>query len=220
MSHSRFSVSVVALSLVATLAASAPVAAAEATSKKPFIWPTRGKVTQPYGCTGFPAEPRYGNCSHFHGGVDIASDRGTTVRATADGIVTHVGWDPWGTGAWMVIINHGGGYTSWYAHLIGKRIAGLRNGTRVRQGELIGYMGTTGNSTGEHLHWAVLKAGRYVNPRNFVAGLPYRPRGDNGEPTSAASCDGIWIASVSAGLAVGAVGEGDNAGGSDTSCPD
>jgi murein DD-endopeptidase MepM/ murein hydrolase activator NlpD len=217
LKRSRISVFVLSLTLVASLAGSAQVAAA--TGSKPFIWPTRGKVTQPYGCTGYIAEPRYGSCQHFHGGIDIAYERGTAIRATAAGIVSHVGWDPWGTRAWMVIINHGGGMTSWYAHLRGKRIAGLRKGTRVRQGEVIGYMGDTGMATGVHLHWAVLKSGRYVNPKNYVEGLPYRPRGDNGEPTSAASCDGIWIASVAAGLAVGAVGEGDNASGSDTSCP-
>ena len=120
----------------------------------------------------------------------------------------------------MVIINHGGGIVTWYAHLRGKQMAGVRKGMRVRQGQLVGYMSDTGMATGVHLHWAVLKAGRYVNPRNYVDGLPYRPRGNDGRPTSAASCDGIWIASVAAGQAVGAVGEGaDNAGGVDTSCP-
>ena len=219
MSPSRFFVFVLTITLASTLVASAPVAAA--TGSNTFIWPTRGKVTQPFGCTGFAAEPRYGNCSHFHGGIDIAYERGTPIRAAAAGIVTHVGWDPWGTRAWMVMINHGGAMTSWYAHMRGKQIAGVRNGTRVRQGQIIGYMDTTGMSTGVHLHWAILKSGRYVNPKEYVDGLPYRPRGDNGEPTNAASCDGIWIASVAAGLAVGAVGEGaDNAGGSDTSCPD
>ena len=56
----------------------------------------------------------------------------------------------------MVIINHGGGVSTWYAHLVGKQIAGLHKGTRVRQGQLIGYMGTTGNATGVHLHFAVI----------------------------------------------------------------
>jgi len=213
---SRVSVFAISLTLVATLATTSPVAAAE--GSKPFIWPTRGKVTQPYGCTGYPVEPRYGRCSHFHGGMDIAYERGTPIRAAAAGIVTHVGWDIWGTRAWMVIINHGGDIVSWYAHLRGKQIAGLREGARVRQGQLIGYMSDTGMATGVHLHWAVLKAGRYVNPRNYVDGLPFRPRRNNG---SAGSCDGIWIASVAAGLAVGAVGEGsDYAGGNDTSCRD
>jgi murein DD-endopeptidase MepM/ murein hydrolase activator NlpD len=201
---------------VASIAASAPVTAAD--GGKTFIWPTGGKITQSFGCTGYIAEPRYGSCRHFHGGIDIASSRGTPVRATASGIVSHVGWDQWGTRAWMVIINHGGGVTSWYAHLRGKQIAGLRKGTRVRQGQLIGYMSDTGQATGVHLHWAVLKSGRYINPRNYVQGLPYRPRGDNGQPTSAASCDGIWIASLTGGATAAAI-EDDNGGGNDTSCP-
>ena len=60
MLSSRISVFAIALTLVATLATSAPVAAAD--GRKPFIWPTRGRVTQPFGCTGYFAEPRYGNC--------------------------------------------------------------------------------------------------------------------------------------------------------------
>jgi murein DD-endopeptidase MepM/ murein hydrolase activator NlpD len=197
------------LTLVATLATTAPAVAAD--GQKPFIWPTRGKVTQQYGCTGFIFEPRYGNCRHFHGGIDIASARGTPIRAAAAGIVSHVGWDPWGTRAWMVIINHGGDVQSWYAHLRGKRVAGLHEGTRVRQGQLIGYMSDTGLATGVHLHWAVLKAGRYVNPRTYTAGAPYRPR-------AATPCDDIWIASISGSATAVVVDGNDNGAGTDISC--
>jgi murein DD-endopeptidase MepM/ murein hydrolase activator NlpD len=197
------------------LATSAPIAAAD--GRKPFIWPTRGKITQPYGCTGFAWEPRYGNCRHFHGGIDIAYRRGTPIRAAAGGIVSHVGWDPWGSRAWMVIINHGAGLQSWYAHLRGKRLAGLRKGMRVRQGQIIGYMSDTGMATGVHLHWAVLKSGRYINPRNYVEGRPYRARGDNGGSVSAATCDDIWIASLMGG-ATAAVVDNDKGGGNDASC--
>ncbi len=168
MNRSRIAVFVFALTLVATLAASAPATAAD--GRKPFIWPTRGKVTQPYGCTGFAYEPRYGNCRHFHGGIDIAYSRGTPVRAAASGIVSHVGWDPWGTRAWMVIINHGGGVTSWYAHLRGKRIAGLRKGTRVRQGQLIGYMSDTGTGHGRASALGGAQVGALREPAQLRAG--------------------------------------------------
>ena len=139
---------------------------------KPFIWPTVGKISQPYGCTGFVFEPRRGNCRHFHEGIDIANMKGTPIRAAAAGRVTHVGWDQWGTRNWMVMLDHGDGVVTWYAHMRGRDIDGLTVGTFVGQGDLVGYMDTTGLSTGPHLHWAVRIDGRFVNPINFVDGGP------------------------------------------------
>jgi len=146
-------------------------------AEKPFVWPTTGRITQPYGCTGFWAEPRRGSCAHFHGGIDIADRRGTSIRAAADGVISHVGWDPWMSrryASWMVIINHGGGLQTMYAHLQRKDIDGIRRGARVSQGDLIGRMGSTGMSTGPHLHYSVIKDGRWVNPRDFLSGKPTR----------------------------------------------
>lgn len=200
---------------LATLAIANPVVAEDGSNT--FVWPTSGRVTQPFGCTGFWAEPRQGSCAHFHGGIDIADSRGTPIRAAADGVVTHVGWDPWGTRNWMVIINHGGGLTTWYAHLRGKDLTGIQEGVRVRQGEVIGHMDETGNATGVHLHWSILKDGSYVNPRDYVEGLPFRPR-KNGTPTSAASCGDVWIASLpGSATAVVLVGD-DGSGGADATC--
>ena len=172
MSRTRNGSIALVLALVAVLAQSGSVVAVDQTST--FIWPTKGRITQPYGCTGFSWEPRYGNCKHFHGAFDIANTRGTPIRAAGAGVVTHAGWDPWGTGAWMVMIRHGGGLVTWYAHMRGKRIAGITKGARVRQGQVIGYMSDTGKTTGVHLHWSVLKDGRYANPRNYVEGKPSR----------------------------------------------
>jgi murein DD-endopeptidase MepM/ murein hydrolase activator NlpD len=211
----------IAFALVATLAVGAPTVGQDAVpgvaQPKPFIWPTTGRVTQPFGCTGFWAEPRYGSCRHFHGGIDIADKQGTPIHAAADGVVTHVGWDPWGTRNWMVMINHGGGLTTWYAHLRGRDIAGINVGARVRQGEVIGYMSDTGMATGVHLHWAVLKDGRYVNPRKYVEGKPFRPR-QTGRPTTAASCDDIWIAAAPTAATAMVLPGGDGALGGDFSC--
>ena len=164
MNRSRAKILSVAFVLLATLSITGPAVAANG---RPFIWPTTGRITQPYGCTGFIAEPRLGSCRHFHGGIDIANGRGTPIRAAAAGVVTHVGWDIWGTHAWMVMINHGGGVSTWYAHMRGKQIPGLHKGTRVRQGQVIGYMDATGNATGVHLHWAIVKNGHYVNPKSY-----------------------------------------------------
>ncbi len=149
------------------------VAVAQDGSRK-FIWPTKGRITQPYGCTGFSWEPRRGSCAHFHGGIDIANGRGTPIRAAGGGVITHVGWDPWGTRNWMVIMRHGNGIVTWYAHMRPRQIAGIREGVRVRQGQVVGYMSDTGMATGVHLHWAVLKNGSYVNPKNYVDGKPTR----------------------------------------------
>ncbi|MEX2546329.1 MAG: M23 family metallopeptidase, partial [Chloroflexota bacterium] len=125
----------------------------------------------------------------------------------------------WGTRNWMVIVNHGGGLTTWYGHMRNKQLDGIRKGARVRQGEVIGYMSDTGLATGVHLHWSVLKNDIYVNPRNYVAGLPFRPR-KRGSPTSAASCEDVWIASAPApGAATAVVLQGeDGSGGQDVSC--
>ena len=196
----------VALVVVASLAAASPVVGEDVTrdsievvQPKPFIWPTTGRITQPYGCTGFWAEPRYGSCRHFHGGVDVADHRGTPVLAAADGVITHAGWDPWGTRNWMVMINHGGGLVTWYAHLRGRDLAGIQDGAHVEQGDVIGYMSDTGMATGVHLHWAVLKDGRYVNPRRYVEGRPFKQRKSD-LPSSAASCVDVWIAATPGAL--------------------
>jgi murein DD-endopeptidase MepM/ murein hydrolase activator NlpD len=181
-----------------------------------FIWPTVGRITQPYGCTGFSWEPRYGDCKHFHGGIDIANSRGTPIRAAGGGVITHVGWDPWGTENWMVILRHGNGLVTWYAHMRPKKIAGISEGVRVRQGQLVGYMSDTGHATGVHLHWAVLLDGRYTNPRHYVDGSP-RNRDTANEPQSpSVGCTGNPLAFNDGPSA--AVLLSNDPGGSPTSC--
>ena len=178
--------------LAATLfPAGTVVAENEVSATKPLIWPTTGRITQGYGCTGFRMEPRYGSCAHFHGGIDIANKSGTPIRASAAGTIVHVGWDRWGTRNWMVILKHDNGLKTWYAHMQHRTVDGIKEGLRVRQGQVVGYMGSTGWSTGTHLHWAVLKNGRYANPNDYVNGQ-LRQSGDSGtgDPTGGvASCD-------------------------------
>ena len=124
MKRSRNRYLAYALVVLAVMAIANPVVAAD--GSKPMKWPTGGRITQPYGCTGFSWEPRYGSCRHFHGGIDVAASRGTPIRAAGDGVVTHVGWDPWGTRNWMVMVKHGGGLVTWYGHMRGRHIAGIR----------------------------------------------------------------------------------------------
>src|SRR5687768_16351022 len=146
----------VAFVVIGALVAAVPVIAEErvqdSVQSKPLIWPSTGRITQQYGCTGFWAEPRYGSCRHFHGGVDVADRQDTPIHAAADGVITHVGWDPWGTRAWMVMIDHADGVTTWYVHLRGRDVAGIEVGARVEQGDVVGYMSDTGMATGVHLH--------------------------------------------------------------------
>jgi murein DD-endopeptidase MepM/ murein hydrolase activator NlpD len=133
-------------------------------------WPMSGSVTQDFGCTGFSWEPPLGSCDHFHRGIDIVAPSGTKVRSSGDGVVAYIGWnyadgaDP----AWIVIIAHSSGLQTWYAHLKAKYPPGIRQGAHVRAGQVIGYEGNTGHSTGAHLHWAVMFNGDFVNPRLFL----------------------------------------------------
>jgi murein DD-endopeptidase MepM/ murein hydrolase activator NlpD len=135
-----------------------------------FIWPMAGAVSQEFGCTGVVFEPPLGSCAHFHQGIDIVAPYGTPVKAAADGTVVYVGWnyadgpDP----AWIVVIAHSSSLRTWYAHMTGKTPAGVYAGATVHQGEVIGYEGSTGHSTGAHLHWAVQLNGTMVNPRLFL----------------------------------------------------
>ncbi len=96
---------------------------------------------------------------HAHTGVDITAPRGTPVYATADGTVS--GERPGGGYGRVVVINHGYSYKTLYAHL--SKIA-VKPGQKVRRGELIGYVGSSGMSTGSHLHYEVIKNGQRVNP--------------------------------------------------------
>jgi murein DD-endopeptidase MepM/ murein hydrolase activator NlpD len=131
-------------------------------------WPMTGTVTQQFGCTGFEWEPPLGSCAHFHQGIDIVAAAGTKVRSSGNGRVAYCGWnyadgaDP----AWIVIVAHSSGLDTWYAHL--KPTCPVRAGGVVQSGQVIGYEGNTGHSTGAHLHWAVRFNGEFVNPRLFL----------------------------------------------------
>ncbi|NIR46137.1 MAG: M23 family metallopeptidase [Gemmatimonadetes bacterium] len=106
-----------------------------------------------------------------HLGVDYAANSGTRVSATADGTVTRAGW--WGGYGRIVEIRHVNGYRTRYAHMsfIAK---GIRPGIRVRQGQLIGHVGSSGLATGPHLHYEMLRNGKQVNPKgvNMPSGVP------------------------------------------------
>jgi murein DD-endopeptidase MepM/ murein hydrolase activator NlpD len=136
-----------------------------------FIWPMAGRITQEFGCTGFSWEPPLGSCAHFHKGIDIAAPMYAPVKAAGDGVVVFAGANPYDPApkAWIVIIAHSETLISWYAHLDNAtKPLTVRAGESVKQGEVIGYNGMTGRTTGPHLHWMIERNGSWVNPRLFV----------------------------------------------------
>ncbi len=109
------------------------------------------------------------NTIRAHKGTDYAAPTGTPVRATSDGKVTRA--SRYGSFGNLVIIQHSGGFETKYAHL-SKYAKGIKAGKRVRQGDIIGYVGSTGGATGPHLHYEFLVSGVHKNPRTIVDRLP------------------------------------------------
>ncbi len=135
-----------------------------------FRWPMVGRISGEFGCSSYPGYgPGYG-CAHFHNGIDIVADYGTPIRAAGPGTVVHVGYN-WADGAdpaWIVIIAHSTSLKTWYAHMQPRSPSGIRVGARVKAGQIVGWEGNTGNSTGAHLHWMVELNGTWKNPRLFL----------------------------------------------------
>jgi murein DD-endopeptidase MepM/ murein hydrolase activator NlpD len=133
-----------------------------------FAWPTRGRLVQGYGCTGFYLNPARGSCSHFHDGIDIAGYLGTPIRAAAVGVISYIGWNPWDhkQRAFMVVVAHPSGLETLYGHVLPRR--GVRVGQLVRRGEVIGYMGSTGMATGVHLHLEMRRGETTLDPLAFL----------------------------------------------------
>jgi len=123
---------------------------------KPNRWPVRGSITSNF---GYRKNPFGGRSREFHDGLDIAAPYGTPVRAAGDGKVIFAGYR-YGYGL-MVSISHGYGYISHYGH--NSRIT-VRVGERVKKGEIIARIGSTGRSTGPHVHFMIDKNGRRINP--------------------------------------------------------
>jgi murein DD-endopeptidase MepM/ murein hydrolase activator NlpD len=133
-----------------------------------LVWPANGTISQEYGCTSYPVYPPRNGCAHFHDGIDIAGASGSRVVAAASGVVAYAGWNPYeSVPAYIIVIAHGGGLSTLYAHLRG---GAVRAGQAVNRGQTIGYMGSTGNSSGVHLHFEVWAGSDWspVNPRAYL----------------------------------------------------
>lgn len=111
---------------------------------------------------GYRPDPIY-KIEKLHTGIDFSAQMGTEAYATGDGVVSDVEKGHWGYGN-MVTIDHGYGYKTRYAHL---QKAAVRKGQQVKRGQLIGFIGNTGKTTGVHLHYEVLKNDTPINPINF-----------------------------------------------------
>lgn len=125
----------------------------------PSIWPTHGWLSS---SMGNRADPLTGE-KDFHPGLDISADKGDPVYATADGKVTHAASA--GNYGNLVIVEHGYGLETRYGHLSAFKVA---HGQKVKRGDLLGLVGSTGRTTGAHLHYEVRANGRILNPLQLL----------------------------------------------------
>ncbi len=119
-----------------------------------FIWPANNHFL-----SGFDYSP-----ATNHRGIDIDGDTGDPVYAADNGVIVYAGWNNWGYGN-VVVINHGNGWQTLYAHL---SVYNVGCGQSVYQGAVIGAIGSTGNSTGSHLHFEMMYNGTKVNPWDYL----------------------------------------------------
>ena len=123
-------------------------------------WPVSGTLSSPYGYRNHPVHDE----KKFHTGVDISVPPGSEVKATAQGIVSFAGWTE-GSGI-VVVVEHGHGFSTAYAH---NRKAVVRVGQRIARGEVVAQSGSTGVSTGPHVHYEIWRNGRHADPVGFLA---------------------------------------------------
>jgi murein DD-endopeptidase MepM/ murein hydrolase activator NlpD len=129
------------------------------TAKRGFGWPVVGKISSSY---GWRRDPVRGG-RDFHTGLDIRAPRGRPIVAAAAGRIVHSGW--MGGYGRSIVISHPGGTTTLYGHA-SKLLVGV--GTNVKRGQRIALVGSTGRSTGNHLHFEVRQKGRPMNPLKFI----------------------------------------------------
>ncbi len=140
----------------------------------PTIWPVKGMVTAGYGYRSSPFTGR----REMHEGLDVAAPPGTAIVATAEGVVSFAG--PLSAFGNVVFINHGHGFTTFYAHNSSNRV---KEGQLVKRGEVIAYVGATGRATGPHVHYEVQVNGVTVNPMKYIidqSGIKFANQDDPG----------------------------------------
>ncbi len=133
-------------------------------SNLPTVWAHLGKINNEY---GFRRNPFGGRSYEFHGGLDIDGERGDAVIAPANGVVTKSGWQ--GGYGNLIEVDHGNGLTTRYGHL--SKIV-IQVGDSIQRGQVIGEVGSTGRSTGPHLHYELRLNDKAVNPRRLLPPEP------------------------------------------------
>jgi len=118
------------------------------------------RLSSPFGMRKHPID----GFNKMHRGTDFAAPTGTPIMASGDGVIKKVGWC--GGGGKCIVIRHNSTYQTVYAHM-SKFASGIKNGIRVKQGQTIGYVGSTGKSTGPHLHYEVIINGKKVNSQTL-----------------------------------------------------
>jgi murein DD-endopeptidase MepM/ murein hydrolase activator NlpD len=126
---------------------------------RPSLWPVDGRLMSPFGGRTDP----FSGDGAMHTGVDLEAHSGTAVRATADGIVVHAEWG--GSYGKVVVVDHGNGLQTLYAHLSRFEVV---PGQEIRRGDILGMSGGTGRVTSPHLHYEVRMHGTPVNPYPFL----------------------------------------------------
>jgi murein DD-endopeptidase MepM/ murein hydrolase activator NlpD len=130
-----------------------------AATTAPTLWPVQGPITGPFGSRMDP----FNGEGAFHAGVDISCHYGQPIMAPADGVVTYAGfYNGYGR---MIVVDHGNGITTRYGHLSGFAVT---DGQTLRKGQVIGYVGMSGRSTGAHLHYEVRIHDTPVNPHKYL----------------------------------------------------
>ncbi|MGH2347673.1 MAG: peptidoglycan DD-metalloendopeptidase family protein, partial [Chloroflexota bacterium] len=155
-------------------------------------------ITQPFGPTSYTAEPSYNGYSHFHTGIDFGVPMDTPIQAAGAGKVVAAGWDNTGFGN-RVIIDHGNGTETLYGHL--DKIT-VQAGDTVQAGQQIGLSGSTGNSSGPHLHFGVEVNGQWVDPAPYLAGKPTAVGGTGTQLPQALGGGGLPTSSIASPTAL------------------
>ncbi len=129
--------------------------------RQPFVWPVKGRVSGRFGAQRvYRGEP-----GAYHSGLDIAPGGGAAYVAPADGVVVLAATSPFSLEGKLLMIDHGGGLNSAFLH--SERLV-VKEGDRVKQGQLLGYVGATGRATGPHLHWSLEWQGARLDPLLFL----------------------------------------------------
>ena len=127
----------------------------------PKGYPVKGRISSSYGRRVHPRSGR----RDFHSGIDLSARPGSKVQATAEGIVSYSGWS--GGSGNLIVLEHGHGFSTVYAH---NRSNLVKVGQKVQRNDVIAYVGSTGNSTGPHVHYEIWKKGKHINPYKYLKG--------------------------------------------------